>query len=301
MRMVTITIAATMLLMGMPAYAHDAPESIEDRDRKLGITEYTNSLTVEDDARIQPGWWGDHGVSLDSNQDGEDDPETSASEQPEWVWVSTEKHEETTNVFATVTTHGALAGAVDVFKYRFPEEDSDSQITPNCPQQLVEEQYPESLDAPGLLTRVVRETVEHHQRAGSFTGPPGLNADGHVTGYMNLTLDMSRTDTGYLVAFYPQAATGADAVADGVGDAWMEWSFAPQQDKMDIRDNLQTRQPDLPVEISEWAGDTSDVIDCANRGVVPPEIPENGAAVPDLPGDTPGADDLMGADLPDDL
>lgn len=291
MRMVTIAIAASMLLMGVPAYAHEDVPNIEERGVKNQLESYNNSLTVEDDARVQPGWWGDHGVSLNANESGE----ASVDEQPEWIWVE----QTDANVDVTVTTHGALVGAVDVFKYRFPSEDSSSHHTPNCPQQLVEEQYPESLDAPGFLTRVARETVGYHQRAGSSGELPSQADDNHTTSTMDLTLDMSRTEHGYLLAFYPQAATGLEEVEEaGAGEASMWWELAPQQGRMTVQDNLQNDQSSAPVELDEWAGSTSAVLECADRAIIPPEIPEDGAAVPELPGG-PDAGEMMDAALPE--
>lgn len=288
MRLATLAIATALLMAGAPALAdddgHDQPDPAPLGDERYD--NYGDILDIEEELYAQPGWWAGDGLQVSDGSGGEADLETETDAEPAWLWIADAS---STDVDLEVTSHGPVAGGVDVWKWRMSQD--GGAFTPDCPQDPAAELAPEEGEpAPGYLDRVLRETVDHHQRGGAYQ----LAGDGHAMASMSTTLFMDEAPDGYLVAIYPQASSGADPAEDAAGDAHLWWEVSG--DDVRVVDAL-SKNTDTPAKFDEWTGFTiAENLDCPLKAL--DQILDNAPEVPTGPASAASAGDLLNASLP---
>lgn len=304
MRLATLA-AVTMLLAAVgPTLATHNGGTDDHRIPPTGEVAYEDSMTIEDDLYVKTGYWsGDvevepfvdlYGVGGGRGVDNVDDPaNASVREEQEiaWLWIHDDTDVDDDSIATVeVETEGPVVAAMDVFKV-FGRDDAEF-TTPDCPQALVEDLYPDAEEGPiSWVVRLARQTNGYHQRGGAL-------------GSLTVELDARNSPRGFLVAIYPQAASGHEDVESAAGGApQMTWTVSARQDDTFVTDNvLQSTQPDLPVHAEEWVGGPGPLLECAGEGVPLPEALQE-ESVEELPGaGSPGQRmaDLLDADLPED-
>lgn len=298
MRLVTLAVAVMLLSVAVPAYAHigDSPHTERERHR---TSSYEGNMTIEDDFYAQAGWWGNDGHAVNETNGTVHENASSSTagdrgdQQPEWLWIQQTTTDPQSRVTVTLETTGAVVGAIDVFKW--VKDEGGGYYTPDCPQELVEELYPDQEEPLSSYPfRILHETVDYHQRGGTYS-----QEDGALTGEISVSLDPKESTGGFLVVIYPQAASNHATVADEAGDATLNWTVEPEGGDVVLRDDLQAQQPNSPVETNQWLL-LDDLSECANQGVeLPPGLlPDE---LPELPTSTqegPTVGDLLDTGLP---
>lgn len=290
MRLATLAIATALLVAGAPALAdddgHDQPDPATPGFHTTD--NYGDILDIEEELYAQPGWWAGDGLQVynGSDGDGETTLETETDAEPAWFYVESA---DSTAVDLEVTSHGPVAGGVDVWKWR--KNSDGGAFTPDCPQDPAAELAREDGEPmPGYLDRVLRETVDHHQRGGAYQ----LAGDGHAMASMSTTLFMDEAEDGYLVAVYPQASSGADPLEDAAGDAHLWWEVTG--DNVRVVDAL-SQNTDTPAKFDEWTGFTiAENLDCPLKAL--DQVLDNAPEVPTGPASAASAGDLLNASLP---
>lgn len=247
MRLASLAIVATMLLAVGPAVA--------DKTITPGDS-YTDSIQVEDDVYVKPGWWkgdddGTGGVAAQADGSHENKEELA------WLWINDSSDaDETAPVTIEVEANQSVVAAMDVFQIRETEG-----ITPDCPQKLVEDIYPEANENVIFWAdRVSRQTTEHHQRG---TGPATMSVE----------LYPEEAPRGWFVAIYPQGGSGHDLVETATGTAEINFEVSIASDDMQVKPGRTYTQPERPFDLEQWGLVTNpeNTVDCAREGVGLPD------------------------------
>lgn len=272
MRLATLGVAVVLLVGMTPALAHSAseadanddewhnPENSEDRRGTHEVTAgvpFGDEIVINETAYVKGGWWADEAIGQGLDQSG------STNEKVTWLAIREDGDTPQFPYDVTVTVDGPAVAAMDVFRVY---EDGEA-MTPNCPQTLVEDVYPRDGEGLGWAFRVLQETTQYHQRA------QGASA----TGEMNVQLAPSEGP--YIVAVYPQLATGA------AGEATVNTTVhASGDDRFLVQDSVKdNQQPSEPFHIDEWTGDLDTILECVGEGVGLPDAVELARAT-EMPG-----------------
>lgn len=290
MRLATLGVAVVLLVGMTPALAHTASEADGEEYHEPGegpnheITSdipFQSVMEVGYDAYVKEGYWAQGlvgpGTSVDLG-----DGSTQGTEEIEWLQIAPGTSMPELDYEIEVTVHGPAVAALDVFEVR------KTGMTPDCPQYLVEEQYPRQGEGLGYAFRVLSETTQH-QRA---TGLGGNST-------MEVSLDPTESPEGYIVAVYPQASTSYQAddatIRTEVGIGGDDQQFALREHKQG------QQQPDQPFHMDEWVGSLSSVTHCGFQGVgLPLGIGDESAS--EMPGTGPLEDrvaQLLGTAIED--
>jgi hypothetical protein len=290
-RLATLVVVASMLLAVAPTLAEHQPE----QTHKVAPGDpFEDSIVVEDDAYVKPGWWAGEdplfydptdgmipyggGLGIDATDcEGEDCETTNYDQEIEWMWIrDLQDFNQNVRYEVDVTAHGAVVAAMDVFKV-VDRGTERRYITHECPQFHAEDLFPrEDEEQASWAIRVLRQTTEYHQR---------------TTAGQTMSVDLfpGNADLGFMVAVYPQAGSG-NAVADAAsstGETEISYSVSIEQDDVNVRTDVDSTQPDRPYAAQDWVGSPSSATDCALEGVDRPDvIPEDGD-MPELPGSDP--------------
>lgn len=301
MRLATLGVAVILLVGMSPALAHGTQdawdECSEDDDCENGpyhspengngvagshtINEsvpYKENLTVENDAYLKAGWWADGSQAdgLGLNLSVSDEP----AEEEKIMWVHIKPGRTTPSVpyEVEVETEGPVVAAMDVFRVYRGVDEGATWITPDCPQTLVVDLFPDEGEGAGFVFRVHHETTNHHQR--SVEGAPMLG------GEMSADLNPNRAPEGYIVAVYPQVATANENVAEvanGDEETRIDLTVSISEGEFKLFDDRQDRQqPSEPYDTNNWVG-VNKIHECVNEGLeLPPPLSDSQAA--EIPG-----------------
>ncbi len=300
MRLATLGVAVILLVGMSPALAHgtqDAWDECKDEDCENGpyhspengsgvkgshtINEsvpYKENLTVENDAYLKAGWWADgsqaDGLNLDLSNS--DDP-AQEEEKIMWVHIKPGRTMPSVPYEVTVETDGPVVAAMDVFRVYRGVDEGATWITPNCPQTLVEDLFPDEGEGAGFVFRVKHETTDYHQRSASVEGVQRLD------GEMSVDLNPNRAPEGYIVAVYPQVAAANDNDEVHEGDTTIDLTVSISDGEFKLFDDRQDRQqPSEPYDTNNWVG-VNDIDECKDPGIeLPPPLSDSQAA--EIPG-----------------
>lgn len=268
MRLASLAIVATMLLAVGPAVAD---KTISPGDP------YQDSIKVEDDVYVKPGWWkgdddGTGGVAV------QEDGTQQNKEELAWLWINdSSDDDETAPVEIEVNANGGVVAAMDVFQVR-----KAGGITPDCPQQLVEDLYPEGHETVFFWAdRISRQTVDHNQRG---AGPASMSVE----------LYADEAPRGWLVAIYPQAGSGHDLAESATGEPRIDFEVSIGADDMEVKTGRTYKQPERPFDFEQWGLITnpSNTVDCAEKGVGLPDAVSN-IDETEIPGPGPMQDRIV--------
>lgn len=268
MRLASLAVVASLLLAVGPSLADH---------RDFGVYEVTDDrsyedwIEIEDDAYTKAHWGhGETDVDGGFAVSNVSALETEDRNDAHWLYVNDSDEDIVTSpVNVELTTEGAVVGAIDVFKVR----DTPRSFTPDCPQYLVEEKYPDE-DGSSWAFQVLHETTNFHQRS-----VPSQSAE--------VELNLQDAPLGYLVAIYPQAASGNENLetATGAANLSYEITFNDPDDSVLVENKQGWTAPDRPVETGRWIGEpgVGPTRDCADKGLgLPGDVGESQAR--ELPG-----------------
>jgi hypothetical protein len=286
-RLATLGVAVVLLVGMTPALAHTASTARDDGDEfhtegddnpNHEITSdipYRDEIVVEDDAYVDQGYWGEDDFLREET--GNDDvptvpaglalngTDTEREERITWLSITPGTSVGDLPYEVTVTVEGPVVAAMDVFRV----QEDGTGMTPNCPQHLVEDLYPEQGEGLGYAFRILQKASQNQRAAGAG-------------GSTQMSIDLAPDDS-YIVAVYPQAATG---LTDEQAKITTEVEIAEGEgEQFILRDNEQIQQqPDQPFHLDEWIGGPSDVLYCAGEGI---GLPLGIGQSPEMPGSGP--------------
>lgn len=286
-RLATLAAVAMLLAAVGPTLAQDggAPEPGEYEVTREDP--YYHNLTVENDVYLKPGYWGSQEIDLPTLEfiyagEGrgvdvnETDPSQSSQERKQelaWLYLHDPRDAKESAAYeVTVETNGPVVAAMDVFKVWGGNQ--DRFITPNCPQKLVDDLYPEEDEnRVGYGFRILHQTVDYRQRTAAGAS-------------MSVDLFPRQSPQGFLVAVYPQVASGNDRVNQATGGSTdIDITVSIDQDDL-LVDNRLNDQPPAPYHTSQWVGSVDAAEQCADSGV---PLPDSLTSQPlhELPGEGP--------------
>lgn len=312
-RLATLTAAVLMVSAVAPALAHTGPYAEDPgplEHENPGTHEvtpeysYAGQIDIDEEVYVKSGWWS--GLSVNpptqerirfgggfglhtSTDDPQNDTQPDEQQTIRWLYLTSGADAtEDGDYVVEVTANGAVVAAMDVFK----AYQGNGDMTPDCPQRIVEEILPqEDDDRIGYLFRVLHETTGVPQRDGGYhqrtAGTGAQQADANT---MRVELDPDQASgdegepNGFVVAIYPQAASATEET-NITFELSLGNDIGTSPDYL-VKDNKNNKQPDLPFDRNDWAGDPDDVNDCRKRGLNLPPSLENESAQ-ELPGTGP--------------